>query len=282
MNFIVINSLKSYYNTQKVRLVRQDINEIFRPAYLNIDNILIQFKLLNTLYSSKEGLFDSLKKNGNEIVDFQYLIENEERISQDIQDGIKDYVTAVETDEIENIIKELSEGNSLDEKASIAFKLKMISTNNAKTFIDRFLELQRYLPFERLASTLPQYKIENQYNKFYNSIIFWALSEEHPFKIAFKEKFPLDVQMTGERIKENLNSLLMSNLGFKELDTTNKAYNFLAIFCKKGNRVKHRELGYYHLIENYNVNDFDFQPIETINAKTDISKLFRFPKDVLI
>lgn len=282
MDDIVTNSLKSYYNTQEVKLIRKDIDSNFQPAYLNIDNILIQFKLLNTLYSSKDSLFCSLKKNGNKIIDFQDLIENEERISKDIQDGIKDYITAVETDEIEDIIEQLRKGRSLEEKASIAFKLKKTSTNNAKTFIDRFLELQRYLPFERLVSTRPQYKSENQYNKFYNSIIFWALSEEHPFKIAFKEKFPLDVQMTGERIKENLNSLLMTNLGFKELDTTNKAYNYLIIFCKKGNRIKHRELGYYHLMKNYNVNDFDFQPIETINAKTDISKLFRFPKDVLI
>lgn len=282
MDAIVINSLKSYYNTQEVKLIRKDIDSNFQPAYLNIDNILIQFKLLNTLYSSKDSLFCSLKKNGNKIIDFQDLIENEERISKDIQDGIKDYITAVETDEIEDIIEQLRKGRSLEEKASIAFKLKKTSTNNAKTFIDRFLELQRYLPFERLVSTRPQYKSENQYNKFYNSIIFLALSEEHPFKIAFKEKFPLDVQMTGERIKENLNSLLMTNLGFKELDTTNKAYNYLIIFCKKGNRIKHRELGYYHLMKNYNVNDFDFQPIETINAKTDISKLFRFPKDVLI
>lgn len=282
MDAIVINSLKSYCNTQKIKLIRKNIDSDFHPAYLNIDNILIQFKLLNTLYSSKESLFGSLKKDGNEIVDFQDLIEDEERISKDIQDGIKDYITAVETDEIEDIIEQLSNGGSLEEKASIAFKLKMTSTNNAKIFIDRFIELQRYLPFQKLALTLPQYKSENQYNKFYNSIIFWALSEEHPFKIAFKEKFPLDVQMTGERIKENLNRLLMSYLGFKELDTTNKAYNYLIIFCKKGNRIKHRELGYYHLMKNYNVNDFDFQPIETINAKTDISKLFRFPKDVLI
>lgn len=283
MDSIIINSLKSYYNTQKVKLIRKNIDSNFQPAYLNIDNILIQFKLLNTLYSSKERLFDSLKKNGNEIVDFQDLIENEERISQDIQDGIKDYVTAVETDEIENIIEELSEGNSLDEKASIAFKLKITSTNNAKTFIDRFLELQAYLPFDKLTSMLPQYKTKYQYDKFYNSVIFWALSDNHHLKGIVKERLPLNIPMIGDQIREKLNSILMSALGFKEIKTNKEAFSYLAIFCKKSDRKKSRnkEFENHYIIDGYDVNNFNIEPLKIIEANIDIRELFRFHKDVL-
>lgn len=283
MDAIIENSLKSYYNTQRVRLIRQDIDDIFRPAYFNIDNLLIQFKLLNTLYRSKENLLQSLMNSCNNIVDFQELTEVEERISKEIQELINERNIRVEQDEIENIILQFKNIDSLEGSNTLAKGLKMTSTDNGKTFIDRFLELQAYLPFDKLTLMLPQYKTKHKYDKFYNSVIFWTLSDNHHLKGMIRERLPLNTPMIGDQIREILNSILMSVWGFKEIKTNKEAFGYLDIFCKKSNRKKSRnkELENYYIIESYDVNNFNIEPLKIIEANIDVKELFRFPKDVL-
>ena len=104
--------------------------------------------------------------------------------------------------------------------------------------------------------------------------MFWALSEEHSFKIAFKERFPLKTPLTSEDIKTRLNALLMSNLGY-ETNTATKATQILSLFCKKGRRINYRNKGNCYRIQNYDVNDFGI-PLKKIEVNTNVRDLFRF------
>lgn len=278
---IVKQSSKNYYGIQEIKLLRFDINKIIKPAYFNWDNIIIQFKLLNTLYSSKEHLAEALRLSEN-IVDFEDLEEIEERISPELQESLEEDFIIVEEEEIDTIIEDLRAGNSLDERGRIALRKKSNSTKHGEVFIDRFLELQNYVAFDELVEILPQKKSQAEYKMFYNSIRFWALSEKHSFKIAFKERFPLNAHLSGDTIKERLNELLRSNVrnfvAFDKKDNK-KAYKYLDIFCKRSDskhRVRSRRQGNLYIIESYNVNNLNSQPLNVIDASTHISDIFKF------
>jgi len=277
-------SEKSYFGTQSVKLVRKDICRKYQPAYMNIDNVLIQFNLLNTLYALPDSLYQSLAQNNN-ILDFQNIEEDTEE-NEEVQERVNESIRIVNTDTINGIIDELRTVQ-IEERERLAqsMKRKPTLTLLGKQFIDRFLELQKYVPFEQLVSEsiLPilTTKNPNQYNKFHDSVIFWALSEGHPFKIAFHEKFPLNVHITGNDIAERLNTLLMSSLGFRRRLSNNEAFIYLAIFCKKSNRMGsgQRSSGNYYIIESHDVNNFNIDPLETIPPTTDIhSRVFKFLK----
>lgn len=277
---IINNSFKNYYHSSSVRLLRKDIHNKVKPAYLNIDNILIQYNILNSLYLSEQALYESLQNQGH-IVIWEGIEESEERISSQVQENIDEHIRIVEENEIDNIIEQLRRGNSIDERVSLARRYRIESSPTPKgiIFIDRFLELQNYIPFEALIIALPQHNTLTKYDRFYNSVMFWALSEEHSFKIAFKERFPLEFPLPSGDIMTRLNDLLRSNLGYS-VETSNKAVRDLQIFCKISDRVRNREQGNPYFILDYDVNNFG-TPLNTIGASINIRGLFKFPRNIL-
>lgn len=277
---IINNSFKNYYHSSSVRLLREDIHNKVRPAYLNIDNILIQYNILNSLYLSEQALYESLQNQGH-IVIWESVDESEERISSQVQENIDEHIRIVEENEIDNIIEQLRRGNSIEERVRVANRYIIESTpsGNGKIFINRFLELQNYVPFEALITTLPQLNTSAKYDKFYNSVIFWALSEDHYFKIAFKGLFPLETPLRSEDIMTRLNGLLATNFGYS-IETSNKAIRDLQIFCNISERVRNRELGNPYFILDYDVNNFGTL-LNTIDASINIREKFKFPRNVL-
>lgn len=282
LDAIIDWSYNSYYSSRSVRLLRKNVHDEFVPAYLNIDNILIQYNILNNLYLSKETLHESLTSQGHIILEWKDVEENEYRIPIELQEHLDEHFTAVEEDEIQNITGELGVIGSIEERAILANRLKMSSSKKGEMFIDRFVELQKYVPFTLLVKSLAQYQSKNKdkYNWFYNSVMFWALSEEHSFKIAFKEKFPLKTHLSNQEIRVRLNDLLMSNVNLKEIATTNMAIRYLQLFCNISDRVRNRKLGNPYGILNYDVNGFG-EPINRISATTRVSDIFRFSRTIL-
>jgi len=281
-NMMIKNSLKAYYGTAKVKLVRKDIAGVIRPTYLNIDNIIIQHNLLNNLYFSINNLHQSLMERGNNVT-FQNIIEESpERISAEIRERIDSYIRSVEQTEMNEIIEQLRPATSIEESISFVNNIKrsLDLTKNGQIFVDRFLELKKYVPFEQLVSKLPNYQYDEvEYNKFYDSVIFWALSDEHPFKIAFREKFPLNTYMTNEQVVVKSNELLMSFLGLKELDTIQSARKRLNILCENGrSSSRDPENSNPYVIRSYDVNSFNTTPSERISATIEIHKVFKFLK----
>lgn len=277
---IIDNSFRRYNESKAVKLLRKDIHNNIKPAYLNIDNIVIQYKILDSLYLSEQALYESLQNQGH-IVTWENVEEPEERISTQAQENLDEHIRMVEADEIETIIEHLRRGNTIRERTRLAngYVVEIGASNKGEEFINWFLELQNYVPFEALITTLPQHNTPTKYDKFYNSVMFWALSEDHSFKIAFKERFPTDTPLPSEDIKTRLNELLTSNLGYS-VGTSYKAVRDLQIFCNISDRVRNRELGNPYFILNYDVNNFG-TPLNRISATTRVSDIFRFPNSVL-
>ncbi|NDW11135.1 hypothetical protein [Dysgonomonas sp. 520] len=277
---IIDNSFMRYNESKAVKLLRKDIHNNVKPAYLNIDNIVIQYKILDSLYLSEQALYESLQSQGH-IVTWENVEESEERMSTQAQENLDEHIRVAEEDEIEAIIEHLRRGHTIRERIRLAnrYVIEIGASDKGETFINKFLELQNYVPFEELITTLPQHNTPAKYDRFYNSVMFWALSEEHSFKIAFKQRLPLETPLNSEDIKGILNDLLGSNFGYS-IGTKNKAVRDLQIFCKISERVRDRELGNPYFILNYDVNNFG-TPLDIISATTNIRELFRFPTFVL-
>lgn len=273
---IIHNSIYKYNDLKPVKLLRSNINGEVQVAYLNIDNILIQHNTLTYLYLTKHALRYILSSRGH-IITWQDIHEEAGRISPQNQENINEHITRVEENETERIIGHLRNGNSIQERASLAndFKFNSHPSPNGKQFIDRFLELQIFVDFDSITEKLTQRMTSNQYNALYNSVKFWALSERHPFKIIFKEKFPLGTRITGRDILENLNTIF-SSLGLMSVESNKKAISYMKMFCTLSDRIRDRSRGNVYEILEYNVNGFHGEPASIIEANIPISGLFRF------
>ena len=274
-NAIVESSKMRLNDLESVKVLREDIENKLTPAYFNIDNMLIQNNLLCNLYSNIEMLRKSLEAQGNS-VSFKHIKAQE--TPKEVLDAVKQNIEEKEEDEINDIIEKLRVECSAQDIQKLINSSQMNITKNGKKFIQCFIELQKYVDFEELVSILPQkYKSQSEYNKFYNSVIFWALSDEHPFKIAFLDKFPLKETLADVEVVKNVNDLMMSYFGFKELNT-NQTYDILGLFVKKGKRSKDKFKRNCYPIDSYDVNDFGIAPINEIPSNADLLDYFRFDK----
>ena len=275
---IIKYSSKNYYGTSKVALVRRAINSRIKPAFFNIDNLLIQLQLLQTLYMLIMALPRQLEKQGHHVSFQEAEIENEQ-LNREIQDEIEVVVQQTQEEERQNIIQQLRESENITTREKLAKSLKMICTRLNSIFLERFIELQKYVPFEPLVEKLPLYDTPHDYDDFYNSVLFWALAEEHPLRRNFNEKFPLDTPLTGDTLTAKFNTLWQGILNYEQL-TNRQAIPMIRIFCKLSERTSMRiagnpPIGAYKVL-SYDALDFNCTPVERIPANTNMTRIFRF------
>ena len=212
---IVDSSARSYFGSSNVKLVR-NADENIQIAYFNVDNILIQVRLLHTMYSNIRTLYDELMSEGNRV---RLLSTKNE------QDNILDEVTkkiAVQKDETDKelmdaFISELRDKQTLSERETLAQNRRNSYTNKVGVFLEHFIELQHYVPFESLVSILPLYDNPKQYQQFYNAVIFWALDDEHSIKKTWVTSFVIGEKYTGAQIEEKVNAIWSGALGLSKL-----------------------------------------------------------------
>lgn len=275
---IIRNSSKSYHGTSRVALIRKDINDTLKPAFFNIDNLLIQLQLLQTLYVSKEALSQKLAEQGHH-VNFQEAEVTTRELDRSLQTRINIETQQTIKGERENIIQQLRESENITTREELALSLRMTCTRQNSIFLERFIELQIYVPFEPLVEKLPSYDNFREYNNFYNSVLFWALSEDHPLRRSFNEKFPLDTPLTGDILTAKFNTLWQGVLNYRQL-SNKQAIPIIRIFCKLSTRTSIRTnrktpVGAYKVI-SYDALDLNCQPIERILANVNMTTKFKF------
>lgn len=268
---------RSYYGARKFVLVRKNYQDEIVPSYFNIDGLLITLNLLKTLYQGVDTLKQQLENQGHSVQN-QHI--EEEGSLTEIMEEINAERQVTQEEELSNIIQKLRDVETVWLKKARARILKTEGiTSCGSVFIDRFLELIDYVPFEHLMgklSVLGEYDI-NKYNKFYNSVIFWALDEAHPLKVSFKEAFPLLTFLTGRQITEKFNSIWINMLGNKIL-TNNQAIPKFKIFCsckRSSVRDSNGRTEPAYRILSYNVNGFSDEPQERIPIDTNVRELFK-------
>lgn len=270
-------AFRSYFQSSPISIIREKDNKIY-PSYFNIDNILIQVKLLNLLYSFSNQLPDALEKVGNSIEFCSSKVDEENAISTEAFSAILERKILTTEEERNEIIEELRERDTIEGRYNLALNLKNNCNRENTLFFEHFIELQKYVPFEQLVNLLSLYDNNSDYKALRNGIIYWALEANHPVKRTLEANFQLNSFMTGEEIKNAFNAVYSAILGYSEL-TRNEAFAKVGCWIKLSGRTSTTRNGVRmngYRVENLNPYGLEGNPIETISLTTNMSRIFKF------
>lgn len=149
---IVKASTKHYYRSDIINIVRVKDNQLL-PVFFNIDNIIIQVQLRYQLYSKPTQLKDALESKGNN-VKYQEIVSTSNQISEETSLEVEGRVIQTMEEEREELIKELSERDTLESRRNLALNLKSNCSRYNTLFLEHFIELQEFIPFEQLIRLL--------------------------------------------------------------------------------------------------------------------------------
>ncbi len=267
--YVVNHSHKSYDMTGEVRMIRQTVTGKIQPAYFNIDSLVIQQNLNNSIYRTPSALKDALEKSGHDVT-YSHSMEHygtPAGIHKEIREEIKE----MDEQQLEDIINSLKDIESPKERLKYAEKLECSKRN--QMFIYYFMKLQRYVPFDVLTGKLRELKSKTNYERFYQATIIWALDEKHPLKCSIRENFPIGEKLTGDEIERRVSAIWNGLLNMGKLEH-NQCHHILSLFCRK-TETKKRIQGVprrVYEIVSYDVNNLECAPMEYIPADENIHK----------
>lgn len=271
------STTKRYLGSNPIRLVRKNTDGIFVPSYFNIDFVRIQIDLLGRLYSAPNNLPDTLKAEGHEI-ELDSYTENTD-ISSDVIAQTDEEFRQANILQQDNLIEQLRTAETILKREEIARNLmtQRCSRQNA-LFLEHFIELQKYVPFDLLIERLKNYDTHIEYDKFHNYVIFWALADTHSFKTTIHENFPINGLFTGAELTSRFNAIYSGLLNYPSL-TPRQAIPLIRNFCtlsdKTSIRIDGRPVGAYRIIDT-DPYRLEGEPLERISAETPITRLLKF------
>ena len=268
---------RSYYQSSPVSIIREKNNKIY-PSYFNIDNILIQIRLLNILYSYPFQLHDALIAVGSNVEYYNSIVNEENIISTEAFNTILERKILTTEEERAAIIESLRERDTIEGRYNLALNLKNNCNRENTIFFEHFIELQKYVPFEQLVNLLSLYDKNSDYKAFRNGVLYWALEENHPVKRTLKANFQLNSFMTGEAIEQAFNSVYSGILGYdplKQRAVFTKIGCWVKLSSRTSSTIDGVRMNGYRVL---NLNPFDLEgnPIEAISATTDMERIFKF------
>ena len=196
-----------------INLTRKDIYGKNVPAYLNIDYIIERTDLYAS-YFMPETLKEVLGKQVN-IISYKSLphgVSPEqnsiEKTNKDAQNKLTDsYIQEA----IDNI-KVLSTTGQLNDNTLHLYIRQ--SRSRTKIFLERFIKLYKYVDLDSLLHQLWEIRTSNSiaYKNLNNAVMYWALDEEHPFKVAIRISFTLNKSYSASEIQEILAPIVQYHL----------------------------------------------------------------------
>lgn len=268
---------KRYFGSSPVKLIRKNSDRIFVPSYFNIDFVRIQADLLSRLYSTPNNLINALKSEGH-TVEVNNYIENED-IPFDIRMQTDEDFQEAAMLQREDLIAGLQEEKTIEAREGLARNLmtQRCSRQNS-LFLEHFIELQKYVPFDLLIEKLGEYDNNVDYNSFYNYIIFWALEEIHPLKVTIQKLFPIKGLFTGPQLTEKFNIIyngLLKNPSLTSKQAIPLIKNFCTLSERTSMRINGKPVGAYRIL-NLNPFGLEGEPLSRIPATTSVNRLLRF------
>ena len=193
---------------------------------------------------------------------------------QEILGEVLEQQPAINEDEIAGIIEYLRAFRDIEDMERNKISIISQYSTNGALFIERFIDMHKYIPFDKLTNVLQIYDKPRQFKDFKNATIFWALEENHSFKLGVRSMFPLNSRLTGDEVKENINRLLRGNFDYSGNDIgSQKCFSILKLFCKVSNRIRSRERGNIYEIQSFDVLELNCEPLTFINADKSIRRL---------
>ena len=198
---------------QQVNLLRQDSAKEWKPAYMAIDNLLLRTRLLENLYSNPHILSDALKAYYPDLR-YRNLEDEPEEVPEEQRDIEKserrkslDRAADSRNRELDRI-SGMEMTGQLDENA-INKEISRGKSSKRKVWRE-FQRIYPYLPTEEAVYHLKKIKSGNRigFKNLNNSIMFWALDDEHPLKLAVCSAFKAGERYTSKEIKEKMSPIV--------------------------------------------------------------------------
>ena len=191
-----------------INLTRKDV-----PAYLNIDYIIERTELYAS-YFMPETLKEVLRKQVK-IISYKslnYDVSPEQSSIEKANKDAQNKLTESYIQEAINNIKLLSTTGQLNDNTLYSYTRHCRS--KTKIFLERFIKLYRYVDLDSLLHQLWEIRTSNNlaFKNFNNTVMYWALDEEHPFKVAIRRSFTLNKSYSASEIQEILTPIVQYHL----------------------------------------------------------------------
>ncbi|MCM1720813.1 DEAD/DEAH box helicase [Bacteroides ovatus] len=196
-----------------INLIRQNVEGKYVPAYLNIDYIIERTELYAS-YFMPETLKEVLSKQVN-IISYNSLNYDVSPEQKSIEKSNKDAQNKLAESYIQeaiNNIKLLSTTGQLNDNTLLLYIRQ--SRSKTKIFLERFIKLYKYVDLDSLLYQLWEIRSENNaaFKNLNNAVMYWALDEEHPFKVAIRRCFTLNKCYSANEIQELLTPVVQYHL----------------------------------------------------------------------
>lgn len=224
---LVSYSSKKYGQSSKINTVFDHERKLY-IAYFNIDHIIIQLSLMQSLYAEQSILPSRLREQGN-IVEIAPIVANTGHIEEEIINNIQESIFQTREEERNNFIEQLRAKSSIEDRRILAEGLRTNCSRGNTLFLEHFIELQEYVPFEQLIASLQKWDNPRTYNDFFHSVIIWSLHEEHPIRLLINGLFEIGKSYTGEEMKQKINEIWLS-LGYGSL-SNRQSLPKRSLFC---------------------------------------------------
>ena len=196
------------------KLTRKDINEKNVIAYMSFDSLKQRTSLIKELYHHKDSLCKKLgsictiTNIGKGHVDITINQANAKEKMKDLQKRLKSDDWNISLEEI----KEMLTAGNLSIETLIAKSRRGNSTQ--KKLYKVMVNLYPYIDTHELIMLLSDIKCANTIpiKNLNNAIIYWALEDEHPLKVAVNKAFEIRGRYTNSQIEEKMRPILHYHL----------------------------------------------------------------------
>lgn len=198
---------------QQINLLRQDSSKVWKPSYMAIDSLLVRTRLLENFYSRPHLLSDALK---DYYLDLSYIcLEDEPKGTSDNQNKIEKAERRKSLDRAsDSRNKELDRILAMDVKGELTSKTisheAMRGKSSKRKVWQEFQRLSPYIDTKEATDHLKGIKTGNRigFKNLNNSIMFWALDDEHPLKQSVYSAFKAGESYSSKEIKEKMSPII--------------------------------------------------------------------------
>ena len=216
-----------------ISLTRKDAFGQYRKAYFNMDALLNRLIIRTQLYSQREELYLTLRESHqidqHRREDIPYT--SEQKIAEKTA---RNAIQQNNNEELEGVIEELrTEAASKVMSESTLENITRNARRHGANFMIYFNKLRPYIDPETLLEQLQERLQGNNNDKlrltnYANAVIFWALADNHPFKILIREAFEENQRYTPQEIYDKLNPIFRNqHLGDLQNPSTAVKYLFI-------------------------------------------------------
>lgn len=230
-------------------LIRKDIYGKMQISYMNISSMKFRTNLIYQFYSSHGALAVKLK----EIYGTSCFTENTTRVEitekqKKIEKAEKELQKKYRQDDRLSCLEEIEELYESGElNLQLLYKRSKYGNNIQKRTYKEMALLYNYIDTKELVGLMKGLKSCNSisFKNLNNMVIFWALTDDHPFKKDINQAFPIGGKFRNQEIVELLVPIVQYHL---HKDWSDKPRKVISFFKNLVNTIRPRT--YYIILQD--------------------------------